>query len=124
MRKRQRKEVPQQERSEEVVKEAGALMKEASRCQVHPESPETWGTYEDLTFCMVCYYELAYLKGWITQHTWPRPPLPRWGIPPTHLHLSSNRHLRGAMRPKFSTDKIRIWAIMLKNFSISRPHGR
>jgi hypothetical protein len=31
---------------------------------------------------------------------------------------------RRAMRPKFSTYKIRIWAMMLKNFHISRPNGR
>jgi hypothetical protein len=28
------------------------------------------------------------------------------------------------MMPKFSTYKIRVWAIMLKNFHISRPNGR
>src|SRR5687768_12165015 len=28
------------------------------------------------------------------------------------------------MLPKFQTYKLRIWAIMLKNFSISRPKGR
>jgi hypothetical protein len=47
-----------------------------------------------------------------------------WGIPPTRLDLRLGRHLRRAMRPKFSTYKIRIWAIMLKNFHISRPNGR
>jgi hypothetical protein len=46
-------------------------------------------------------------------HTWPRPPLHQWGIAPTRLNLSSGRHLRRAMLPKFSTYKTRIWAIML-----------
>jgi peptide/nickel transport system substrate-binding protein len=31
--------------------------------------------------------------------TWPRPPLRRWGIPPTHLHRSLGRHLPRAMMP-------------------------
>jgi len=55
--------------------------------------------------------------------TWPRPFLHWWGIPPTRLNLSLGRHLRRAMLPKFSTYKIRIWAIMLKHFRISRPNG-
>ena len=47
-----------------------------------------------------------------------------WGIPPTHLYLSSGRHLPLTIMPKFSTQKIRIWAIMLKNFRISSPNRR
>src|SRR5215510_5145343 len=35
--------------------------------------------------------------------TWPGPPLPQWGVKPTHLNLSSGRHLPRAMMPKFST---------------------
>jgi hypothetical protein len=35
--------------------------------------------------------------------TWPEPPLPQWGVKPTRLNLSSSRHLRWAMLPKFST---------------------
>src|SRR6266511_6444234 len=56
--------------------------------------------------------------------TWPRPPLHWWGIPPTRPNLPLGRHLRRAMLPKFSTYKIRIWAIMPKNFHISCPNGR
>jgi hypothetical protein len=46
-----------------------------------------------------------------------------WGIPPTRLDLRLGHHLRRAMLPEFSTYKIRIWAIMLKNFHIGRPNG-
>jgi hypothetical protein len=35
--------------------------------------------------------------------TRPEPPLPQWGVKPTRLNLSSSRHLRWAMLPKFST---------------------
>jgi len=55
--------------------------------------------------------------------TWPEPPLRWWGIQPARLNLSSGRHLRRAMLPKFSTYKTRIWAMMLQNFRISSPHG-
>jgi hypothetical protein len=37
------------------------------------------------------------------EQTWPEPPLPQWGVKPTRLNLSSSRHLRWAMLPKFST---------------------
>ena len=47
----------------------------------------------------------------------PAPTLP-------HLNLPSGRHPPRAMMPKFSAYKIRIWAIVLKNFRISSPHGR
>jgi hypothetical protein len=47
-----------------------------------------------------------------------------WGILPTRLDLRLARHLRRAKRPKFSTDTIRIWAMMLQNFHISSPNGR
>jgi hypothetical protein len=53
-----------------------------------------------------------------------KPPWRLWEIPPTRLNLSSGRHLRWAMLPKFSTYKIRIWAMMLNNFHRSRPNGR
>src|SRR4029453_15725770 len=46
-----------------------------------------------------------------------------WGIQPARLNLSSGRHLRRGMLPKFSTYKTRIWAMMLQNFRISSPHG-
>src|SRR5262245_8453754 len=57
-------------------------------------------------------------------HTWPGPPLPPWGVKPTRLNRFSGRHLRRAMLPKFLTQKLRIWAIMLKHSHISRPNGR
>jgi hypothetical protein len=31
---------------------------------------------------------------------WPGPPLPQWGVKPTHLNLSSRRHLSLTMMPK------------------------
>jgi hypothetical protein len=40
------------------------------------------------------------------------------------LNRFSGGHLQRAMLPKFSTNKIRIWAIILKNFHISCLHGR
>ena len=40
--------------------------------------------------------------------TWPRPPLRWWGIWPTHLHLSTGRHLPLTIMPKFSMYEIRI----------------
>jgi hypothetical protein len=46
------------------------------------------------------------------------------GIPPTHLHLSSGRHLLPTIMPKFSTQKLRIWAMILKHFRKSSPNGR
>jgi len=57
-------------------------------------------------------------------HRWPRPPLHRWGIAPTRLNPSSGRRLRLAMMPKFSTYKIRIWAMMRTHVRLSSPHGR
>ena len=67
----------------------------------------------------VCEERMQALEG----HTWPRPPLHRWGIAPTHLNLFQGYRLPRAMRPKCLTYKTRIWAIMLKNFHISRPNG-
>ena len=41
-------------------------------------------------------------------HTWPGPPLPQWGVEPTHLHLSSGRHLPLTMMPKSLKSKTQI----------------
>ena len=38
-------------------------------------------------------------RSWLPQ-TWPEPPLPQWGVKPTHLNLSSGPHLPRAMMPK------------------------
>jgi Phage integrase family len=40
--------------------------------------------------------------------TWPGPPLPQWGVKPTHLNLSSGRHLPLTMMPKSLKYKTRI----------------
>ena len=50
--------------------------------------------------------------------------LRRWGIAPALLNPSSGRRLRWAMRPKFSTYKTRIWAMMRQNFRISSPNRK
>jgi hypothetical protein len=36
----------------------------------------------------------------VSGQTWPGPPLPQWGVEPTHLHLSSGRHRPLTMMPK------------------------
>jgi hypothetical protein len=41
-----------------------------------------------------------------SSQTWPRPLIHWWGIPPTHLNLSSGRRLPLAMMPKFCKYKI------------------
>jgi hypothetical protein len=38
-----------------------------------------------------------------------------WGVTPAHLHPSEGRRVLVAMRPKFSTYKTRLWAMMLKH---------
>jgi hypothetical protein len=43
-----------------------------------------------------------------SRQTWPEPPLPQWGVQPTHLNLSSGRGLPRAMMPKSLTYKTRI----------------
>jgi hypothetical protein len=43
-----------------------------------------------------------------TQHTWPEPPLPPWGVKSTHLHRSAGRHLPWAVMPKYLKDKTQI----------------
>ena len=60
----------------------------------------------------------------LSRQTWPKPPLPRWGVPPTHRNPSSGRGLPRAVMPECLTYQIRLWAIMLKDFRISRPSGR
>jgi hypothetical protein len=44
--------------------------------------------------------------------------------PQTYPNPSSGRRRPRAMMPKFSTDKIWIWAMLLKNFRINSPNGR
>ena len=41
--------------------------------------------------------------GGVAGQTWPGPPLPQWGVQPTHLNISSGRHLSRTMMPKSLT---------------------
>jgi 6-phosphogluconolactonase len=62
---------------------------------VSPEAPPTFlSTDRKGRFLRSAYYQSA------RAHTWPGPPLPQWGVEPTHLHLSSGRHLPLTMMPK------------------------
>jgi hypothetical protein len=56
--------------------------------------------------------------------TWPRRPLPQWGVKPTNLNPSSGRCLPQVLGLKYLKCKTRIWAILLKHIHISSLNGR
>ena len=115
---------PQQIRPALIFDVAGSCKPRWARCPSYFRCSNSPPIAASVTFALGSMLCLHSFFRPCPHQTWSGPPLPQWGVKPTHLNLFSGRHLPRAMMPKNLKDKTRISAMMLKTFHISRPHGR